>query len=477
MQFIPDKERRRIREIRERLDHPIVDADGHLLESVPLLLESVEKEGGHRARQEFASVVGEVFTGPGDPAAGSARGPWWPMTADADYQATLTAPALLADRLPEIGIDFSVVYPSLGLALATLPDADMRRLLCRSLNRLHADLCRPHADRIAVSAVIPMHDPHEAIAELDFCVSELGLKVAMIPPAVARPLAAHPDAFPAAFRMDRYGIDSDHDYDPVWQAFQDRGVAVGAHGGLGFRYLPAGRCSPTNYAYNHVLGHADLQEGLCRALVFGGVPHRFPELRFLFLEGGVLWAIGLLQAIEEHWEKRSRGLSAYDPARLDRERLGVLLEAQGLPPTPPQDLRKEGPEPWVRDEFEATGIEREEDLARFFAEQFYFGCESDDRGVHRAFDSPGNPLGVCLRTLFSSDIGHWDVPVLGEVLPHTRDLVDRGLLSEGDYSRFVFEYPVRAHAHGNQRFFEGTVVSGPVRELLDEPSTTVASAQ
>jgi predicted TIM-barrel fold metal-dependent hydrolase len=454
---------RRIREIRGALDHPVVDADGHLLESVPLLLDYLEKEGGREAREGFARGLADVFTGPGDPGTGRARGPWWPMTADAEYQATLTAPALLSERLPDLGIDFSIVYPSLGLALATLPDAELRRLLCRSLNRLNADLCRPHARRLAVSAVIPMHTPEEAVAELEYCVRELGLRVAMIPPAVARPLSAHPDAFPAAHRMDRYGIDSDHDYDPVWRAFSELGVAVGAHGGLGFRYLPAGRCSPTNYAYNHVLGHADLQEGLCRALVFGGVPHRFPGLRFVFLEGGVLWALSLLQAIEEHWEKRSRGLAVYDPARLDRTRLAQLLAAQGLPALPPVDLRGDGDEPWVRDEFEGSGIACEEDLARLFSEQFFFGCESDDRGIHRAFDANGNPLGAPLRPLFSSDIGHWDVPALGEVLPQSRELVDRGLLSEDDYRRFVFEFPVRAHTSGRPDFFEGTTVEDAAR--------------
>lgn len=466
MVLIPDTAAARIRDIRDGLDHPVVDADGHLLESVPLLLEYVEKEGGHEARDGFAHVLGDVFTGPGDRATGRARGPWWPMTADAEYQATLSAPSLLADRLPDLGIDFSVVYPSLGLALATLPNAEIRGLLCRSLNRLHADLCRPHAQRLTVSAVIPMHTPEEAVGELEYCVGDLGLRVAMIPPAVARPLEAYPDAFPAACRMDRYGIDSDHDYDPVWRTFRDLGVAVGAHGGLGFRYLPAGRCSPSNYAYNHVLGHADLQEGLCRALIFGGVPHRFPELRFLFLEGGVLWAIALLQAIEEHWEKRSRGLAVYDPSRLDRARLGELLHAQGLPALPPLDLRNADAEPWVRDEFAGSGIEREEDLARFFSEQFFFGCESDDHGVHRAFDAPGNPLGAALRPLFSSDIGHWDVPALGDVLPQSRVLADRGLLSEEGYRRFVFDYPVLAHTAGNLGFFEGTVVEEAADALL-----------
>jgi predicted TIM-barrel fold metal-dependent hydrolase len=467
MALISVEATRRIREIRRHIDHPVIDADGHLLESVPLLFEYVEKEGGRSAREGFARALGEVFTGTGDRATGSARGPWWPMTADAEYQATVTAPGLLAERLEDLGIDYSIVYPSLGLALCTLPDAELRRLLCRALNRLNADLCRPHARRLAVSAVIPMHTPEEACSEIEYCVRELGLKVAMIPPAVARPLTAHPEAFPAAHWMDRYGIDSAHDYDRVWQAFCDLGVAVGAHGGIGFRYLPAGRCSPSNYAYNHVLGHADLQEGLCRALVFGGVPHRFPELRFLFLEGGVLWAIGLLQAIEEHWEKRSLGLSVYDPSRLDRARLAEILRSRGLPAFPPVDLQRDGPQPWVRDEFAGSGIGAETDLLRFFSEQFFFGCESDDRGIHRAFDAAGNPLGARLRPLFSSDIGHWDVPTLGDVLPQSRALPAAGLLSEVDYRRFVFEFPAQAHAHANPTFFQGTAVEESVRGLLE----------
>lgn len=35
MKLISEQELRRILEIRKRLDHPVVDADGHLLESVP----------------------------------------------------------------------------------------------------------------------------------------------------------------------------------------------------------------------------------------------------------------------------------------------------------------------------------------------------------------------------------------------------------------------------------------------------------
>ncbi|HVA07713.1 MAG TPA: amidohydrolase family protein, partial [Acidimicrobiales bacterium] len=389
----------------------------------------------------------------------------WPAPADAEYQATVMAPSLMAERLEELGIDFAIVYPSLGLALCTLPDSDLRQGVCMALNRMNAELCGPHAERLTPSSVIPMHTPTEAIETLGHA-TEVGLRVAMIPPAVARPVTAYPDAFPTFSRLDRYGIDSDHDYDAVWQAFVDHRVAVSAHGGLGFRYLPSSSRSTSNYVFNHVLGHAEFQEHLCRSLVFGGVPQRFPQLPFLFMEGGVLWALALLAALEEHWEKRSaRGLSAFDPARLDLDRLGELLTAHGLPPQAPQMLEREGPQPWVRDEFADSGISEEEDLARIFGEQFFFGCESDDIGVHRALDARGNPLGAALRPLFSSDIGHWDVPRLIDVVPQSRHLVDAGLLDAAGYQRFVFDDVVRAHTRLNPGFFKGTTVEKEVSEI------------
>ena len=44
----------------------------------------------------------------------------------------------------------------------------------------------------------------------------------------------------------------------------------------------------------------------CKALFFGGVTRRFPELNFAFLEGGVGWACTLFADLIGHWEKRNR---------------------------------------------------------------------------------------------------------------------------------------------------------------------------
>ena len=105
----------------------------------------------------------------GDAARGDQRGAWWGVTNDARDLATVMAPRLLAERLDEIGLDYAILYPTLGLALPTIPDDEMRRLACRAVNTMNAELTRACSDRLTAAACIPMHTPAEAIDELQHC--------------------------------------------------------------------------------------------------------------------------------------------------------------------------------------------------------------------------------------------------------------------------------------------------------------------
>ena len=84
------------------------------------------------------------------------------------------------------------------------------------------------------------------------------------------------------------------------------------------------RRSVSNYMYNHIGHFASAGEAMCKALFFGGVTHRFPELNFAFLECGVAWACSLYSDILEHWEKRNRdAIAALDPESTD---LDLMME-------------------------------------------------------------------------------------------------------------------------------------------------------
>jgi predicted TIM-barrel fold metal-dependent hydrolase len=470
----------RVSELRSKLEHPVIDGDGHLIEPAPLFNHYLQKIGGREMVERYHRELIEHPTGSrGDRDRGDMRGAWWGVGNNAYDLATVMAPRLLHRRLEELGIDFAILYPTLGLALPTIFDGDVRRAACRALNTMNAEIGADLRDRIAPAAAIPMHTPDEAIAELEHC-AKLRLKVAMLPPGVARPIPAlegeHSAAFPYAAFFDNFGLDSSYDYDPLWRKFQELGFAVTSHGGVGLRYLPLGRRSPTNYMFNHIGGHAYQQGELCRSLVMGGVPARFPNLAFGFLECGAGWACDLLHSLEEHWEKRNvEGLANYDPARLDRQRLRELLAEYGGPEfvdaSAARGMSKAYDEGLSRhdrsadrDEWRLAEIREEHDFARYFR-NFYFGCEADDPSVFRALDARANPFRMRLQPVFSSDIGHWDVPDIATVLLESHRLVDKGLLTPDDYRDFVFTYPARLHMQANPEFFAGTVVESAVSRL------------
>ena len=55
-----------------------------------------------------------------------------------------------------------------------------------------------------------------------------------------------------------------------------------------------------------------------------------------------------------------------------------------------------------------------------------------------------NPGGVSLPAVFASDVGHWDVRDMREVLPEAYELVEHGQITEEDFAHFVFRQPGQA---------------------------------
>ena len=101
---------------------------------------------------------------------------------------------------------------------------------------------------------------------------------------------------------------------------------------------------------------------------------------------------------------------------------------------------------------------------------FYFGCEADDGTVAFAFDERVNPMGAKLRAMFSSDMGHWDVPDMTEILEEAYELVEKKLVDEADFREFVLVNPVRFYTSMNPDFFEGTRVEEAARQIVAEES-------
>ena len=122
------------------------------------------------------------------------------------------------------------------------------------------------------------------------------------------------------------------------------------------------------------------------------------------------------------------------------------------------------------DEFAESGVASVQDIVDIFAQQYFFGCEADDPMNAVGFDSLLIPGGETLGAIFASDIGHWDVPDMNEVLPEAYELVEDGHLTEAQFKDFTFTNAVRLWAGTNPAFFENTVVETAVEKAGDGTS-------
>ncbi len=470
----------RANELRARLNHPVIDSDGHWVEFGPQLTDYLKRVGGSRALEGFKSRPTEVWHLTIPLAERRERRldqpVWWGTpTRNTLDRATAMLPRLLYQRLDELGFDFVVLYPSAGLRTPFIADAELRQLTCRAFNTFSAELFAEYKDRLTPAAVIPMHTPREAIEELEYAVRELGLKVAMMASLIRRPIRSSRPNPRYNEWLDVLALDSEFDYDPVWRKCVELGIAPTFHSvskGVGTRV------SPSNAVYNHI-GHFGVAgEAVCKALFLGGVTRRFPNLQFAFLEGGVGWACMLYSDLIGHWKKRNPlALAEIDPANLDREGLIRLFQQYGTKGAAEHAdyLRDEPREPSPRtadpdislDDFAACGIEHPEDIRELFVPHFYFGCEADDPVNAWAFYPNVNPFAARLRAVFGSDIGHFDVPDMTQVLPEAYELVEQELIDEADFRDFVFTNPIRLWAGSNREFFRGTAIEVEAAKVLN----------
>ena len=466
-------------DVRTRLDHPVIDVDGHLIEQIPEFQRHLRETLGGEATERLTSsplwstmLDAELWQHVSEAERQQrwlVATPWWGAPGNALDRATALLPGLMAQRLDDFGIDFSIVYPSLGLVVAGVGESELRQGGCRALNNYLAEATREHSDRITVPATIPMHSPQEALEELEHATTTLGLRAAVMAGFVRRRGAGSR----APLHMDTYGTDSDYDYDPVWARCQELGIAVTSHAGsmgLGFRQ------STSRYMYNHIGHFGAAHEALAKSLFFGGVTHRFPSLNFAFLEGGVSWAVGLYADLIDRYQKRGgpniRGL---DPEGVDWAEFDRLLDRYGGPALADPEARSVlrsysvGHPPEI-DDFARAGLRSAEDIPQRFVDRFFFGCEADDPTNVWAFAKQANPYGARLKALFGSDLGHWDVPDMRAVLPEAYEMRERELVDDLDFRDFSCDNALRLHAGMNPDFFAGTRVEAYAKDFLARAS-------
>src|SRR5829696_2293376 len=148
--------------IRAQLGHPVIDGDGHWLEPIPVFLEYLREVGGPGAVDKMRALwrrndAWYRATPEVRQHQRLRRTIWWGVTSNTLDKASALLPALLNERLPELGIDFAIMYPSFGLSINGIAQDDLHRAAVRAYNMMTADMFAPFTARFAPAAMIPSH--------------------------------------------------------------------------------------------------------------------------------------------------------------------------------------------------------------------------------------------------------------------------------------------------------------------------------
>jgi predicted TIM-barrel fold metal-dependent hydrolase len=271
---------------------PVVDADGHVVEPLSCWEPVPERHRPtiHRDAGGYEHVVvggKEILAVP----LGTLATPGARFSDPASFRSLEEAlpggsdpVARLADMDGE-GIDQAVLFPSVGLYFWALDDPEPAVAIARAYNDWLASYCAADPRRLFGAAMLPVQDPAAAAAELRRAHDRLGFPAAFVRPNPCRGRSL-----------------SDRAYEPIWEAAEETGTAIGVHEGSSVIVPTLGSDRPFNPLVLHAVSHSFEQMLACAQLIAFGVLERHPGLRVVFLESGGGWGPFWIERLDEQAE-------------------------------------------------------------------------------------------------------------------------------------------------------------------------------
>ncbi len=310
--------------------YEVIDADGHVLEPADLWLRYIEPEFRDRAPRIVVNGGAEIVAlgeqevtdnGPGRQrvkigatgAIGAREGTVSVWNRYAEGKPGGFDPHRRIPDMDGEGIDAAFLYPSLGLFLGAIADAELAAAVCRAYNRWLGEYCAPYPKRLFGVAMLPMLSIELAVRELRFAVRELGFRAAFV-------------------RPNPYGGRVLHDpaNDALWREAVELNVAIGIHSGAesGQSTLAMDRFEGNRRAVRHCVAHTLEMMTAAASMIMCGPCDRFPQLRVGFLESGGGWMAGWLDRMDRHFDDvgmNDTGLSTR-PSEIFRRQCFVSFE-------------------------------------------------------------------------------------------------------------------------------------------------------
>ena len=261
----------------------IVDTDAHVTESVPDLLEYMDDrhEGLRRIIDDAAHPCHDIYS------VAHPMPPFIHTEAFGDVYGDKPTGTVEAKRseMAEFDLDYSILNPTLNLALATVNNDRMAVALAEAYNEWILDQFVDEDDNILTPILVAPQVPDRAAAEIDARANESGVVGVTIPSTGLVPPAGH-----------RF-------YDPIYEAAERHDLPVLLHSGSGATadIFPVMRKWAETYAEDHAVVHPFTAMWNLTTMLFRGIPEKFPDLTVVSQEAGIAWIPYMVWRLDDHY--------------------------------------------------------------------------------------------------------------------------------------------------------------------------------
>jgi predicted TIM-barrel fold metal-dependent hydrolase len=190
------------------------------------------------------------------------------------------------------GVASEVLYPSAGMLICNMEDADYKKACFDAYNLWIAEFQATSPSRLVGVGQTALRSVEEGVEDLHR-IRDLGLRGVMMP------------GMPAC--LDTVGDYDDPVWDPLWEA------AVGLRLPLSFHILTAGSTVGSGFRgpkMNSFLGILRANQDIVGTMVFGGVFDRHPDLQIVCVEADAGWVPHWAYRADHAAKRHSNWLSA-----------------------------------------------------------------------------------------------------------------------------------------------------------------------
>ncbi len=276
--------------------------------------------------------------------------------------------------MESMGIDYMIVFPTRMLHLGMHPQTRLEALLARAYNRWLVDRVLKEDKRIKSMLYLPFSEPDAALGIIEEFAGETGVIGFMVTSVRNRPV-------------------HHNQYIKIYAALEEHGMPLAFHGGYSW-YEPS-MMQFDRFISMHSMAFVLWNLVHMINLIVNGIPERFPNLKFVWIESGLAWVPFLMQ-------------------RLDNEYMMRTSEAP---------LLKRLPSEYIR--------------------EMFFSSQPLERNNPKALELTCEMIHAETQLLYASDWPHWDFDLPSTIfdLPFLSDQSKRNILGESAMKLFNLERP------------------------------------